>query len=154
MSLLLRTLLSIVMLPGAATVFVPSRIIRELVLPSGLGWLGLAPLALGVALFVWCVFDFATRGRGTLAPWDAPRNLVITRPYRVVRNPMYVAVLSVLLGEAILFGLPLILAWLVIFALLAHAFVVLYEEPSLERTFGESYREYRARVWRWLPTTP
>jgi protein-S-isoprenylcysteine O-methyltransferase Ste14 len=154
MTLLLRSLLSIVILPGTVTILVPSRIVGAVVAPSGLAWLGLLPLAFGLALFSWSVWDFARRGRGTLAPWDAPRALVATGPYRVVRNPMYVAVVSILLGEAVLLAAPAILVWLAVFLVTAHTFVVVWEEPSLERTFGESYRAYRARVWRWLPTRP
>jgi protein-S-isoprenylcysteine O-methyltransferase Ste14 len=149
--LLLRSLLSIAVLPGTVTVVVPRLLARDAASPAGAAWLGLVPIGVGIALFTWCVWDFATRGRGTLAPWDAPRELVAGGPYRYVRNPMYVAVLTVLLGEAVLFSSAPIALWLGTFAALAHSFVVLYEEPTLERTFGDSYRAYRQRVRRWLP---
>ena len=152
--LALRSIVSIVVLPGTVSVFVPWRLIGIAPAPDGLAWLGLAPLGVGIALFAWCVWDFGTRGRGTLAPWDAPRRLVVTGPYRVVRNPMYVAVFLVLLGEAILFTSVLVAAWLAAFALLAQTFVVVYEEPSLASTFGDAYREYAATVGRWLPRRP
>lgn len=149
--LLLRALLAIAVLPGVVTVVIPWRLLREATPPSGVAWLGLTPLTLGVALFAWCVWDFATRGRGTLAPWDAPRRLVATGPYRVVRNPMYLAVTAILAGEAILFGSIAVAVWLLGVVVAFHTFVVLYEEPSLERTFGDSYRAYRKGVRRWVP---
>ncbi len=149
--LVVRSLISIAILPGTVAVFVPWRLLRDAAPRIGLAWVGLVPLVPGLALFAWCVWDFATRGRGTLAPWDAPRSLVATGPYRIVRNPMYVAVASVLAGEAILFGSLAVAVWLVVVVAAFHTFVVLYEEPSLERTFGESYRAYRRQVPRWLP---
>ncbi len=152
--LAVRALISIAILPGTVALFVPWRLLRDAAPPDGVTWVGVVPLALGLALFAWCVWDFATRGRGTLAPWDAPRELVATGPYRVVRNPMYVAVTAILAAEAILFRSPAIAVWFVLIAVAFHAFVVLYEEPSLERTFGESYRAYRRDVRRWMPRGP
>jgi protein-S-isoprenylcysteine O-methyltransferase Ste14 len=149
--LAVRSLVSIAILPGVVAGLVPWRLLRDGEPAGGVAWIGLVPLALGLALFAWCVWDFATRGRGTLAPWDAPRTLVATGPYRVVRNPMYVAVAFVLTGEAVVFASAAVAAWLVVLVLGFHTFVVLYEEPTLERTFGESYRDYRRRVPRWIP---
>ena len=94
---------------------------------------------------------FVRIGKGTLAPWDPPRRLVVEGPYGYVRNPMITAVLAVLLGEAALFGSPGLLVWFALFIAINFAFFVLYEEPSLERKFGEEYREYKRRVPRWVP---
>jgi protein-S-isoprenylcysteine O-methyltransferase Ste14 len=150
----LRSLISVIVLPGVASLLIPWLIAGPLRAPGGLAWLGLVPLGFGLALFTWCVVEFAIRGRGTLAPWDAPRRFVAVGPYRVVRNPMYLGVGSIVVGEAILFGsLPLV-GYLALLALAWHLFVVLWEEPSLERTFGEEYRAYRASVPRWLPRVP
>jgi len=149
--LVVRSLISIAVLPGIVAVIVPWRLLRDAIPAGGIAWVGVLPLGLGFALFTWCVWDFAARGRGTLAPWDAPRRLVASGPYRVVRNPMYVAVTTILIGEAIVFGSLTIVLWLAFVALSFHGFVVLYEEPSLERTFGESYRAYRHDVPRWIP---
>jgi protein-S-isoprenylcysteine O-methyltransferase Ste14 len=146
-----RALISIAVLPGVVAVLVPWRLLRDAAPPEGVAWVGLMPLAPGLGLFIWCVWDFATRGRGTLAPWDAPRTLVATGPYRVVRNPMYVAVLTVLAGEAILFRSVAVAVWLALMLIAFHAFVLLYEEPTLERAFDETYRAYRRRVPRWIP---
>jgi protein-S-isoprenylcysteine O-methyltransferase Ste14 len=149
--IVLRSLISVVVLPGLAAVLIPWLIVGAPASPSGAGWLGLIPLAFGLALFAWCVIIFASRGRGTLAPWDAPRRFVAVGPYRRVRNPMYLGVGSVVLGEAILLGSLALAAYLAVLALAWHAFVLLWEEPSLERTFGDEYRTYRASVPRWLP---
>ena len=146
-----RALVSVIVLPVTVAVVFPWLLVGRIVVPTGIALIGLIPLALGVALSAWCVVVFATRGRGTLAPWDPPRRFVATGPYRVVRNPMYLGVGSVVLAEAILFSSWSIGFYLVAVALLWHLFVVAYEEPTLERQFGEEYRAYRARVSRWLP---
>lgn len=151
--LVLRSLLSIAVLPGMAAVLVPWLLVRGGDL-SSFAVVALVPLAVGLALFGWCVVEFARRGRGTLAPWDAPRRFVASGPYRAVHNPMYVAIVSLLVAEAIAFGSLRLAAYAALGALGFHLFVLLYEEPTLERTFGESYRAYRAAVPRWLPRRP
>lgn len=114
------------------------------------GWLLLAP---GFALSFWCAMEFALRGRGTPAPFDPPRRLVITGLYRWMRNPMYLGMALMLIGEAIL--LPQI--WREMAALtlvLAVAVTVLVhkkEEPDLQRLFGAEYEEYCRQVPRWIP---
>ncbi|MGE5345481.1 MAG: methyltransferase family protein [Acidithiobacillales bacterium] len=99
-----------------------------------------------------CVVAFARRGRGTPFPLDPPRHLVASGLYRFVRNPMYVAVLNIVLGEAVVFSSgELVVYW---FPVLAgfHLFVVLYEEPTLRKQFGREYGSYCRRVPRWVPT--
>ena len=152
--IVLRSLVSVVLLPGVAAVVIPYLIVGQLAPPTGAAWIGIVPLAFGLAIFAWCVIVFASRGRGTLAPWDAPRRFVAVGPYRRVRNPMYLGVGAVVLGEAILFGSAALAVYVVVLALVWHAFVVGWEEPSLERTFGDEYRTYRASVPRWLPRLP
>jgi protein-S-isoprenylcysteine O-methyltransferase Ste14 len=117
-------------------------------------WAGVLPLAAGVALMLRCWADFVTRGRGTPAPVDPPRALVVDGPYRWVRNPMYLAGLLILAGQALLYQTPAVLAYAAVFALAALAFVVGYEEPALRRRFGAAYDDYRARVPRWIPKKP
>jgi protein-S-isoprenylcysteine O-methyltransferase Ste14 len=112
---------------------------------------GIVLIGAGFALWLWTVRLFARVGEGTLAPWDPPRHLVVLGPYRHVRNPMITAALTVLLGEASLFGSLGILIWATIFFAIVFASFILYEEPDLERRFGERYRDYRANVPRWLP---
>lgn len=113
--------------------------------------LGLALMLVGAGLALLCGVVFAVRGTGTPALFDPPREFVAAGPYRFVRNPMYVGALLLLGG----FGLALrsrsVLLLTVFWAVLAHLFVVLVEEPGLERRFGDSYRRYRQSVNRWLP---
>jgi protein-S-isoprenylcysteine O-methyltransferase Ste14 len=101
-------------------------------------------------MYLWCVWDFMRVG-GTPAPIDAPKALVAKGLYRYVRNPMYLGLLAVLVGEAIwLEAGILILYALAVFGAM-HTFVVLYEEPTLGRLFGEAYALYRRAVGRWIP---
>ena len=99
--------------------------------------LGVAMIAAGFALWLWTVWLFALVGRGTLAPWDPTRHLVVEGPYRHVRNPMIAAVLTVLAREAALFGSPPLLVWCAAFFALNQAFFLLHEEPGLARRFGD-----------------
>lgn len=158
----LRHLLSILLLPFVVVVVVPAWLLNLSAVgythsadASLLVWLpraiGLALLIAGLGLFSWCVSLFARVGRGTLAPWDPTRNLVITGPYRCVRNPMISGVAAMLLGEALLWGSIALGLWADIFILINHAYFLLSEEPELEKRFGESYRQYKASVPRWIP---
>jgi protein-S-isoprenylcysteine O-methyltransferase Ste14 len=123
-------------------------------LPGWVGPIGVALMPIGAALTGLCVATFVVRGRGTPAPFDAPREFVASGPYRWVRNPMYIGAFLLLAGYALC--AVSFAALLVAFGMLAaaHLFVVLYEEPALERRFGESYREYRRRTRRWIPGPP
>ena len=94
---------------------------------------------------------FAIQGLGTPAPVLPTRHLVVTGLYRHVRNPMYVAVVTILIGEAIFFLSVPVLIEAGIFFILANLFVMGYEEPALRRKFGESYEEYLQTVGRWIP---
>lgn len=152
---------AIVLLPGTVTVLIPLLIL--IANGTDVGWgleealavlpvlLGLAAIAAGLALWLWTVRLFARVGRGTLAPWDPTRHLVVEGPYRHVRNPMISAVVTVLAGEGVLFGSRPLLIWCVAFLGINHAFFLIYEEPGLVRRFGDRYRAYRRNVPRWLP---
>jgi protein-S-isoprenylcysteine O-methyltransferase Ste14 len=113
-------------------------------------------VALGAAIALPCVWQFAWRGLGTPAPFDPPRRLVITGPYRWVRNPMYLGFALVLIGEAIVY--PHITTTMLILTVILWAFVSLfviaYEEPTLRRLFGSDYEAYCRDVHRWIPTFP
>jgi protein-S-isoprenylcysteine O-methyltransferase Ste14 len=115
-------------------------------------WLvGLLPLLVGVGLFLWCNGLFTFVGKGTLAPIDAPKFLVRAGPYQWMRNPMYIGVLLIISGEAILFHSLLLVSYVLLVGAVMHLFVVFVEEPSLRRQFGESYETYLRTVPRWLP---
>lgn len=108
------------------------------------------PIAVvGVGLLAWCVREFFVAGRGTLAPWDPPKHLVTVGLYRVTRNPMYVAVLIILLAWAIGFGSRTLWIYGASVAVAFHVRVVAYEEPWLARGFGAEWHAYRERVPRW-----
>ena len=120
----------------------------------GLEWLrlvgGLLILS-GVPGLVDSFVRFAVQGLGTPAPIAPPQSLVVTGLYRYVRNPMYVSVLAVVLGQAILFADWRLLPYGALFWLACHLFVLTYEEPALAATFKAPYERYRANVPRWLP---
>lgn len=113
--------------------------------------LGLITLILGYLILYKTVRAFARIGQGTLAPWAPTQHLVVMGLYRYLRNPMILGVLFVLLGEAILFGSTLIFLWFIVFFAMNHIWFVRWEEPDLERRFGEEYRKYKQNVPRWIP---
>ena len=100
---------------------------------------------------LWCVFTFVIIGRGTPAPFDPPRRLVIMGPYRFVRNPMYIGAGLTLVSAALFFESIQLLGFVGLFFLIAHLFVMLYEEPTLRRTFGQEYEAYCRHTRRWWP---
>ena len=102
-------------------------------------------------LLAACIVEFARSGRGTLSPIDPPRLLVVRGLYRYVRNPMYLAVTLILLGEAgLLHSVDLVTYWACFFVA-ANVFVIGYEEPYLRSRFGVSYEAYTHQVGRWIP---
>ncbi|MBI4419423.1 MAG: isoprenylcysteine carboxylmethyltransferase family protein [Gemmatimonadetes bacterium] len=114
--------------------------------------LGVASVGLGAALLTACIWEFARKGRGTLAPVDAPGELVVSGLYRFVRNPMYLSVTTIVLGEYLLTRSRGLLTYWVIWFAAVNLFVIGYEEPTLRRRFGASYEAYRRSVKRWIPT--
>jgi protein-S-isoprenylcysteine O-methyltransferase Ste14 len=156
-----RQVRAISLLPGMVVVLIPLLILIGT--GSNVGWglgkgvallpifLGFTLIAVGFALWLWTVRLFARVGKGTLAPWDPTQRLVVEGPYRHVRNPMITAVLAVLAGEAALFGSLPLLIWFALFFAVNYVGFRVYEEPDLERRFGEDYRTYKRNVPRWLP---
>ena len=144
-----------VLLPGVVAGYVPWRyfgVSRLQVDPArARHLLGLFCVAAGVTVLALCIREFARSGRGTLAPIDPPRELVVQGLYRYVRNPMYLGVTTILLGEVLLAGSQALLAYALIWFAGANLFVIGYEEPSLRRRFGGSYDRYVERAGRWLP---
>jgi protein-S-isoprenylcysteine O-methyltransferase Ste14 len=112
---------------------------------------GVVLFTVGLGLFCWCVTLFAKVGRGTLAPWDPTQALVAAGPYRHVRNPMISGVVTMLFGQALVWGSWAIALWAGLVLLINHGYFVLIEEPGLEARFGASYINYKARVPRWIP---
>jgi len=155
MSLFLKNLLFTVFIPGTVAVYLPLLLCRGRSPGSGIAVaLGVALLAAGGGIYAWCIWDFATFGRGTPAPIDAPKKLVVRGLYRYTRNPMYLGVLTVILGWAVLHQSADVLLYACCVGLCFHLFVVLYEERHLHRVFGGDYHEYCSAVGRWLPRLP
>jgi protein-S-isoprenylcysteine O-methyltransferase Ste14 len=111
---------------------------------------GLVPLAIGTALLLWCVRDFYVAGKGTLAPWAPPQRLVTVGLYRFSRNPMYLAVLAILCGWAVLLDSGAVWSYAGCVALAFHVRVLWSEEPFLARTHGDAWVRYRRQVRRWI----
>ena len=111
---------------------------------------GLLALTAGTVALLWCVRDFYVQGKGTLAPWSPPQQLVIVGLYRYSRNPMYLSVLLILIGWAVAFGSAGLLVYCTLIALTFHLRVVLGEEPWLAQTHGVSWQAYVNRVPRWF----
>lgn len=112
---------------------------------------GVMLIALGAAVVLESFARFALKGLGTPAPVFPPCHLVISGLYRYVRNPMYIAVVSVIVGQAALFGSLALLEYAGVIWLLFHVWVLIYEEPTLRTTFGPEYQSFCATVPRWIP---
>lgn len=152
MVLLLKNLIFTLLVPGTVAVLGPILISENsMVAESWFVVPGLLLLSIGIAIYCWCLWDFAVYGQATPAPIDAPKCLIIRGLYRYVRNPMYVGVLSVILAWFFLFIEINILVYCLVIATCFQFFVVFYEEPLLQKMFGVEYAEYQASVNRWLP---
>jgi protein-S-isoprenylcysteine O-methyltransferase Ste14 len=152
----LASALFFVIAPCVAAGLIPWWITRWEMQPAFLGLsairvVGILLILAGVPGLVDSFARFALQGLGTPAPVAPPRKLVVTGLYRHVRNPMYVSVLAVVLGQALLLGDARLIAYGALFWLACHLYVVAYEEPTLTRTFGAEYEAFRANVPRWLP---
>jgi protein-S-isoprenylcysteine O-methyltransferase Ste14 len=154
-----RHLLAVAILPFTVTVLIPIWIARtrgiayapQSPAEAAIQIAGVVVLGVGVLLFGMSLRNFAVRGRGTLAPWDPPRDLVVAGPYRYVRNPMISGVLFILFGEALLLLSWPLGQWALLFLFINAVYIPLFEEPQLENRFGASYLEYCRHVRRFLP---
>lgn len=156
MFVLMRTITYASLFIGFVLIYLPSRVLAwaGISRPAEIGWAQIAGSViciLGAAIALWCVGAFAWIGRGTPAPFDPPRRLVIRGPYRFVRNPMYIGAATALAGAALYFTSLSLFAFVCGFLLVTHLFVIVYEEPTLRRLFGPEYTDYCAHVERWRP---
>ena len=141
---------------GLLLVFLPNRILSStgIVQPGAVGtwqFAGMFLGAVGAALAIACISAFVFVGKGTPAPFDPPRRLVVQGPYRLVRNPMYLGAGFALSGAALFYQSIPLFGYAVLFLLITHVFVVSYEEPTLRRTFERDYEAYCRQVGRWWP---
>ncbi len=148
--LLMRALLAFVALPGVVAFAVPLVLAWPWDGERPFWLLAIGPLVIGAALLLWCAREFYVAGKGTLAPWRPPVRVVTSGPYRLSRNPMYVAVALVLLGWAMGFRSGSLLVYAMAVAAAFHLRVVLGEEPWLARAHREEWRRYAARTPRWI----
>ena len=158
MFVLLRALTYATLFIGLVLVFLPGRVLAAsgIVWPAAIGaWqvAGMLMAGAGGALALWCILTFVFVGRGTPAPFDPPRRLVVRGPYGYVRNPMYIGAAAAVLGAAIFYRSSALLWYVGAFVLVTHVFVVGYEEPTLRRMFGPEYKVYCGKVGRWWPRT-
>ncbi|MFZ0852059.1 MAG: isoprenylcysteine carboxylmethyltransferase family protein [Hyphomicrobiaceae bacterium] len=155
-SAVLGTSIFFVVAPFLAAGIIPWWITRWQFRPPFLGLeltraIGVVLIVAGVPGIVDSFARFALQGLGTPAPVAPPQKLVVTGLYRYVRNPMYVSVLAIVLGQALLFGDWRLMVYAALFWLACHAYVILYEERTLQRKFGAEYDAFRAMVPRWIP---
>jgi protein-S-isoprenylcysteine O-methyltransferase Ste14 len=148
-----KTLIFTVFVPGTVAGYVPWRLRRHAAPVTGAEeWVALVVIAIGIAIYLYTAFwGFALVGGGTPAPIAPTKILVVKGLHRFVRNPMYIGVALAIGGQACLFHSRHIAIYMVCMLLTAHLFVVFYEEPTLQKQFGEEYERYRASVPRWIP---
>jgi protein-S-isoprenylcysteine O-methyltransferase Ste14 len=152
-----KTLVFTVFVPGTVAGYVPWRLRQDAAsmaasMSGAEEWAAITVIAIGIAIYLYTAFwGFALIGGGTPAPIAPTRILVVKGLHRFVRNPMYIGVGLVIGGQAWLFHSPHIAIYMVCMLLVAHLFVILYEEPTLQKQFGEEYDHYRASVPRWIP---
>jgi len=148
--MLIRAIAAFVAFPGIVAFAVPIAIGTSAGRPMQHVAFVVAVLGLGTWLLLWCVREFYVAGRGTLAPWSPPKHLVTTGPYGFSRNPMYLGVITILVGWWILWGSRTLLIYALVVLVAFHIRVLLAEEPWAARNFGAEWEAYRARVPRWL----
>jgi len=154
--LLARTLVWGSLFVAFLLVFLPARVLARTGVTAPLREgtpqiVGTAVAVIGAAIAIACIMTFVFVGRGTPAPFDPPRNLVVRGPYRVIRNPMYLGATVLLLGAALYYESLALAAYALAFIVASHAFVIWYEEPTLRRLFGDEYEGYANKVNRWMP---
>jgi protein-S-isoprenylcysteine O-methyltransferase Ste14 len=158
-SALLGTIVFVVVAPGTVVLLVPYWLTGWHLQPPFLGtrvtrWLGAIAIVAASPLFLSFISRFVWEGHGTPAPVAPTKHLVVGGPFRWTRNPGYIAVVTMIAGQALVFGSSAVLVYALMVALAFHTFVVLYEEPTLRDTFGAEFDAYCRRVPRWIPRRP
>lgn len=141
-------------MPLTMTVVVPYWLLttnEHIVLAWPLRTVGVLLFLASFALFAVTLWLFILIGRGTLAPWNATKRLVVKGPYRYCRNPMISGVLGMILGEALFFGSGALLMWGILFFTVNTIYFIAVEEPNLQKKFSKSYLDYKQHVPRWVP---
>jgi len=152
----LGTLLFLVIAPGTVAGLIPWLLTHWGFRPAFLGqewlrWIGAVLIVAGLVPLLSSFARFALEGLGTPAPVAPTQTLVVSGFYRYVRNPMYVGVVAMIIGQVLLFSDLGVLVWAAVAWLAMHVFVVSYEEPTLEQRYGAQYANFRSHVPRWIP---
>ena len=149
----IKSLLFLILAPGMVAGYIPLVLLRRgSQIETGIfAYLAFPLWVMGGIILLWSFWNFLIQGRGTPAPIDPPKELVVAGFYRYVRNPMYVGIFLILLGHFLWFKSVWLLVYLVIAFVTVHLFVTLYEEPTLKQKFGAAYEDYLKRVPRWIP---
>ncbi len=152
----LKNILFLLIAPTSVTILVPWFLLHhhghQLRFDiGGARYAGLAFIVLGAAIYIWCDWHFAVTGKGTPAPIDAPKVLVMKGLFTKVRNPFYIGIVAVLIGETIFFQSGVLFIFTAAIWTMFHCFVLFYEEPHLKKVFGASYEEYCKKTPRWIP---
>lgn len=154
-SLILRNIIFTILKPGVVVGLIPFLILREDW--DGVGpfsslnhYLGLLLITAGLIILLHCIIRFASEGRGTLSPIDPTKRLVLKGLYKYSRNPMYLGVLSILVGESLFTRSIDLWIYTLIVSLAFNIFVIFIEEPRLKKDFGEEYKHYFENVRRWI----
>jgi len=149
----LKSFIFLILAPGVVAGYIPLAFLRRgpQIETSFFAYLAFPLWLIGVIILLWCFWDFLVKGRGTPAPIDPPKELVVSGLYNYVRNPMYVGVLLVIIGHFLWFGYWNLLIYAGVVFIAFHSFVTLYEEPNLKQRFGAGYEDYLTKVPRWIP---
>lgn len=150
--LIIKSLVFTIIVPGIISVLIPLSLSEGVIADNtGFVLLGILFLISGLSIYSWCVWDFVTFGKGTPAPIDAPKHLVVRGLYHYSRNPMYVGVLFVIAGWTLFFTNLTILLYGVCVMACLQLLIVFYEEPKLHQIFNQEYTKYKNKINRWLP---
>jgi protein-S-isoprenylcysteine O-methyltransferase Ste14 len=149
----LGSILFFILAPGMVAGLIPLALLRmgPQVQAGFLAYVAFPLWVIGTTVLIWCFWDFLVKGKGTPAPINPPKELVVSGLYKYVRNPMYVGILLVILGHFLWFGFWNLLIYAAVVFAAFSAFVIFYEEPTLKRNFGAAYEDYLKRVPRWIP---
>ena len=147
----IKAFLAFLALPGIFGILMPVALAIADPWRSKVFFVGVVVIAIGIIILIWCVRDFYISGKGTLAPWAPPKNLVIVGLYKYTRNPMYIGVLLIVGGIALFAGSPIVTGYFVLLAVGFHLRVIWREEPWLATHFGVEWMKYKESVPRWLP---
>jgi protein-S-isoprenylcysteine O-methyltransferase Ste14 len=156
LSLLLRNLFFTLLQPGVVAGLVPYLLLRSrwgVLMDTPftiLQYIGILLFATGLVIMLDCILRFALEGKGTLSPVDPTRELVASGLYRLSRNPMYVGVMTMLLGETVFSESVYFLIYSTLIFVLFHTFIIKIEEPRLRKDFGNAYEVYCKKVRRWI----